>query len=130
MATPELAVQAALFDLLDGNVGAGVGVWEHPPADQPPPLVVVGESTIAPAGGKDGGLDRVEFVVSTWWSGGGRKAGLDIMDAVRALVEGAALTDADWLLSPPVFDGAETSRLDDGDWFVGRQRFFLFAQPA
>jgi len=127
----KLAAQDAIYDLLNATpTVTDVGpVWQHAPEELEPPYTIIGDMSASPIGGKDGGLDRIEFEILTVRREPGREFLTPMMAAVRDTLEGAELTSADAVLSPPVFESDEDDLLDDGQTYIGVQRFSLIAQP-
>jgi hypothetical protein len=128
----KLAAQDAIFDKLNGTgaITAIGPVWQHPPDGLEPPYTLIGAMNATPFGGKDGGLDNIEVEILTVVRQPGREHLTPLMTAVRDALEGAALTATGVALSPPVFESDDDDLLDDGQTYVGTQRFSLFAQPA
>jgi hypothetical protein len=125
------AAQDATFDTL--NVAAVTDlaqVLQHVPENTQPPVVVIGDITVVPIGGKDGGLDELTIEIITMFRGPKRSGLLAIQHAVRSTLEGAELSAAGALLSPPVFESSDDEILEDGITYLGTQRFSTIAQPA
>lgn len=130
-------VNTALNAVHDGGeVPQGDRVWQHIPLDaagnpEQPPMVIIGELAATPAGGKGGGLDRIEFELMYAVRKPGREYLTPLMTAGRAAVEGIEIADTGGVkIAPPVFEGSETELLEDGETYFGVQRFSTFAQEA
>jgi len=132
MADLKLAAQAAIYGALNGAaVVTDLGpVFEYVPQDEEPPFTIVDRMSATPQGGKDGAFDLIEFDILTVVREPGREFLTPLMAAVRDTIEGATLVSAAAILSPPEFVGDEDELLEDGQTYLGRQRFSLFAQPA
>ena len=126
----KLAAQDAIFDKLSAALaGLNVPVYQHAPENQEPPVVLIGAMRAEPVGGKDGGLDRIEMEILSYVRAPGREHLTPVMTLVRETLEEQPLTADDVLLSAPVFEGDEDDLDEDGQTYVGVQRFSLFAQP-
>ena len=128
----KLAAQAAIYGALNAaSAVTGIGpVFEYVPEDQEPPFTIVDRMSATPQAGKDGGLDLIEFDILTMVRQPGREFLTPLMAAVRDTLEGVTLASATATLSPPEFVGDEDELLEDGQTYLGRQRFQLFAQAA
>lgn len=125
------AAQAGIFAALNvPAVNSLAPVHQHVSEDTEPPLTIIGEISSTNAGGKDGGLELIQVRVLTVIRQPGREYLTPAMAAARVQIEGATLTAAGAVLSRPVFESADDELLDDGQTYVGQQRFSLFAQPA
>lgn len=123
----------AALQSLDGTLveGLPLGVYQHVPENAQPPYIAIAAITAEPIGGKDGGLDRVQFDIETWYRGEARRHLLHVQGMVHDRLDGAALpVQPGALLSAPAFEGADDTLLDDGKTYAGTQRFTLIAQPA
>jgi hypothetical protein len=105
-------------------------VYQHAPNEAQPPLVLIADITCDGEGAKGGGLDRVTFDIITLIREPRRAALHELMAAVRARLEGAAMAGTAVLMSPPEFQNDDDDLLDDGNTYAGTQRFALWAQPA
>ena len=126
------ATQDAVFDVLDSPAMTALAkVFQHVPENTQPPIVVVGDITVEPVGGKDGGLDRMTISVVTLYRGPKRARLYQMQAKVRDLLEGQALPpQVGVALSAPEFVSSDDEILEDGITYLGTQRFALFAQPA
>lgn len=133
MADLKLAAQNAIYDKLNGTaaVTSLAPVYQHVPDDHDPPVVIIGDMSMTSQGGKGGGLDLIEVEILSLVRAPGREHLTPLMTAIRdALDEQALDAQAGVTLSRPVFDGDEDALLDDGNTYMGTQRFSLFVQPA
>lgn len=105
-------------------------LFQHVPDETEPPMVIIGELAAEPIGGKDSQLDRITAEVITIVREPRRAALFALMSAVRTALEGVALAAAGAELSRPVFEGADDDLAEDGQTYIGTQRFSLIAQPA
>lgn len=105
-------------------------VMQHVLEDTKPPLVRIGDIQIAPAGGKDGGIDLATVEVLTFVRKPSRKALYALMAAVRTALDGVEISAAGAELSPPQFEGQSDDLLEDGQTYEGTQSFSCFVQEA
>jgi hypothetical protein len=125
------AVQDAFFDALnDVSLTNLSPVVQHVLENTQPPLVVIGDINTSPFGGKDGGLDKVEVDVLSYFRGPNRKGLNEIQAAVRGRLDDQTIAATGYELSRPVLVSSDTELLEDGETYVGTQHFELFAQPA
>jgi hypothetical protein len=126
------AVQQASFAAL--NCATAVSdlaeVWQSPPEDSQPPLVLIGDVSLEPIGGKDGGLDRATFEIVTLVRQPDQTALFALQMAVRNALDEQTITATGALISNPVFLSAEVEMLEDGETYMGTQRFETIVQPA
>jgi uncharacterized protein DUF3168 len=126
-----LAAQKAIYGALSVPAVTNLSpVFQHVPDKQQPPVTIIGDLTATPAGGKDGGLDRIEFELISLVRAPSRTPLYSLMAAQRSVIEGQMLEAEGALLSAPVFEGSDDDLLDDGKTYLGTQRFSLFAQPS
>jgi hypothetical protein len=133
------AVQDAVYTALNvPALTASAEVFAHVPeatddSPLPDPFVLVGDISLEPQGGKDGGLDlaTVEIIILRTQAD---RAALSILQAiVRSLLDGqpiAAAAEYGALLSPPVFLSSDGELLENGVTYMGTQQFQTFVQPA
>jgi Protein of unknown function (DUF3168) len=125
------AAQTAIVEALSGAPAVTLPVWQHVPEEQQPPFHVIDKMSAEPWGGKGGGLDRIEFDLLTVVREPGREHLTPHMATARAVLEGQALPPQPGVaLSSPAFEADDDDLLEDGQTYVGVQRFSLFAQPA
>ena len=125
------AVQEALFAALNVTAVTDLApVWQNPPEGTNPPVVVIGNISLEPVGGKDGDLDRATADVLTFIRQPDQTVLFALQAAVRSQVDGQALTASGALLSAPVMTSSEVEMMDDGETYMGTQRFDIFVQPA
>ena len=125
------AVQDAFYDALnDASVTDLAPVVQHVLENTQPPLVVIGDINHTPVGGKDGGLDSVTVDVLSYFRGPNRKGLHAIQAAIRARLDDKTISAAGYELSRPMQMSSEGELLEDGETYVGTQRYELFAQPA
>jgi hypothetical protein len=104
---------------------------QHVPDNTQPPIAVVADIVAEPAGGKDGGLDKMTFEIITLYRGPKRANLYSIQAAVRAKLEDVSLpAQAGAELSRPTMESEDDEILEDGITYLGTQRFSLFAQPV
>lgn len=126
----KLAAQSAVFAALNVPAVTGLApVYQHTPDDTQPPVVIIGDMNAEAVGGKEGGFDRIDFEILTLVRAPGREHLTPLMAAVRAQLDEQALSQADAALSRPRFEGDSDEILEDGNTYLGVQRFSLFAQP-
>ena len=126
------AVQEASFAALNGASAVTnlAEVWQAPPEDSQPPLVLIGDVVLEPIGGKDGGLDRATFEIVTLIRQPDQTALFALQMAVRNALDGQSITATGALLSEPSFLTSEVELLEDGETYMGTQRFETIVQPA
>lgn len=133
MADFKLAAQAAIFAALKASapLQAAAPTYEYVPAEIEPPMTILSRFAATPAGGKGDRFDEIEFEVLTVVRQPGREFLTPPMALVRETIEGAALARANGVaLSRPVFLSDDDELLEDGQTYLGTQRFSLFAQRA
>ena len=126
------AVQDAFFKALDVNAVTNLApVVQHVLENTQPPLVVIADINPVPWGGKDGGLDKVHVSVLSYFRGPNRRGLHAIQAAIKSVLDDQTLTVVgQYELSRPMQMASETELLEDGETYVGTQRYELFAQPA
>ena len=126
------AVQQASFATLNGATAVTdlAEVWQSPPEDSQPPLVLIGDVSLEPIGGKDGGLDRATFEIVTLVRQPDQTALFALQMAVRNALDDQAITATGALISNPSFLSADVELLEDGETYMGTQRFETIVQPA
>lgn len=125
------AVQEALFTALNVTAVTNLApVWQNPPEGTNPPVVVIGNVELEPIGGKDGGLDKATADVLTFIRQPDQTILFALQNAVRTQVDGQALTATGAILSRPLMTSSESDMMDDGETYMGTQRFEIFVQPA
>lgn len=125
------AAQEAFYGGL--NVAAVTGlatVFQHPPEDTQPPVVLIGSISLEPMGGKDGGLDRATVDIVTFVREPDQAMLFALQAAVRDMLDGQPVHAFAALLSDPVLLSAEVQLLEDGETYMGTQRFETIVQPA
>jgi hypothetical protein len=130
-----LAVQTGLFSALsNSSVTTLAKVFQHLPegvqAVTGLGLVIIGDMAAEPAAGKGGGLDRIVAEIVTLVRDPGRSHLTPVMSAVRAAIEDQLIAAQGYLISRPVFEGSDDTLLDDGETYLGTQRFSMFVQNA
>lgn len=132
----KLAAQVAIFVKLNAApaVTGLAPVYEYVPSEQDgepvtPPYIVIDRMAATPQGGKGGMLDLIEFDILTVVRQPGREFLTPVMAAVRDTLEEASLVSTEAILSPPQFVGDEDELLENGQDYLGRQRFSTWAQP-
>jgi len=125
------AVQEALYAALNvSGVTDLAPVWQNPPEGTDPPVVVIGNVSLEPIGGKDGGFDKATADVLTFVRQPDQTVLFALQTAVRNQVDGAQLTAPGAVLSAPVMTSSEVEMMDDGETYMGTQRFEVFVQPV
>jgi hypothetical protein len=125
------AVQEALYAALNVSaVTALAPVWQNPPEGTDPPVVVIGYISLEPIGGKDGGLDKATVDVLTFVREPDQTNLFALQSAVRDQLDGQSIASTGALLSRPVQTTSEVELMDDGETYLGTQRFETFVQPA
>ena len=125
------ALQVALGEALEAAEAITIEVFQHVPEKQEPPFHVIDKMTVTPIGGKDGGLDRIEVDVITEIRAPGREYLSPHMNAVRDTIDDQPLpVQAGVEFSIPRLIAEEDELLEDGQTYVGLQRFEVIAQPA
>lgn len=120
-------VQTAFFNKLNVSAITTLApLVQHILEDTEPPLFVIGDISTEPMGGKDGGLDRVTIEIWTYSRKPNRTELYTMQNAVRTLLDGISLSTSG--LSDPIEVANESEMLDDGQTYVGTQRYELFAQ--
>jgi hypothetical protein len=126
-------LQDAVFDALSAAAevtGAGPVFAGYVPENQALPYYVIGEITLEPMGGKDGGLDRATVAIVSFSREPSRRPLYAMQDAVREVLDGARLTGTGILVGEMQQDSSEDELLDDGITHQGVQRFSTIVQPA
>jgi hypothetical protein len=125
------AAQDAFFAKLNvAGVTNLAPVVQHVLEDTQPPLVVVGDVSTEPVGGKDGGLDMVTIDIITMIRSPQRASLFALQAAVRTQLDGQVVTGTGILLSDPVELSSEDDILEDGETYMGTQRYQTFVQPS
>lgn len=123
------AIQDAIHAALDVAALTDVApVVQHILEDSEPPLFVIGDISTEPIGGKDGGLDKATFDIWTYSRQPNRTQLYAMQALVRARLDGQPITAAGYILSNPVELLSESDMLEDGETYVGTQRYELIAQ--
>lgn len=128
-----LAAQTAVFARLKASVAlqAAAPSFEFVPEDTEPPMTILSRFTATPAGGKGDRFDEIEFELLSVIREPGREFLTPAMAMVRDLIEGAALPSTLGVqFSGPVFLSQDDELLEDGQTYLGTQRFSLLAQPT
>lgn len=133
------AVQQAAMTSLDVAevTSLGAEVWAHPPeveADADPlasvAWILIHGITLAPEGGKDGGLDRATLTIATLI----RKPGPSHLSSMQAVVrdrlEGQPFSAPGAIMSQPVQTSTSGELMDDGATYLGTQTFETLVQAA
>lgn len=125
------ATQTAIYTALNvAPVTSLAPVTQHVIEDTDPPLVIIGDVSFEPIGGKSGGLDRATVEVVTLYRGSKRTELFAIQTAVRNALDHQSVSASGALLSRPVFVSSEVEEMEDGVTYMGTQRFELIVQPA
>lgn len=125
------AVQLAFYTALNVPAVTDLApVWQNPPEGTNPPVVVIGNVSLEPIGGKDGGLDRATVDVLTFIRQPDQTVLFALQAAVRDQLDGQPVSASGALLSDPVMNSSEIDMMDDGETYMGTQRFETFVQPA
>lgn len=125
------AVQMAFYTALNVPAVTDLApVWQNPPEGTNPPVVVIGNVSLEPIGGKDGGLDRATVDVLTFIRQPDQTVLFELQAAVRDQLDGQPVSTSGALLSDPVMNSSEIDMMDDGETYMGTQKFETFVQPA
>ena len=131
------AAQAAFFQALDGaaEVTDLSDVYQHVPQEtEPTPdkgLTIIGDLSAVNIAGKDGEIDRVTVEVITEVRQPDQTALTQLQAAVRGTLDRAALpTQSGFEISPPVLESEDAALAEDGQTYLGTQRFSVLVQPA
>lgn len=125
------AAQDAFFNKLNvAGVTALAPVVQHLLENSQPPFVIIGEINGEPIGGKDGGLDRLTIDIITMIRTPKRAKLFELQAAVRDQLDGQVVSGAGVLLSNPVELASEDDILEDGETYMGTQRYETIVQPA
>jgi len=125
------ATQNAFYAALNvAAVTSLASLYQHVPENVQPPLVMVGDISLIPLGGKDGGLDQVTVEIVTLVRAPKRAALFALQAAIRNRLDLQPITAFGALLSSPVQTGSDASLLEDGETYMGTQTFETIVQPA
>jgi len=124
-------VDQALYDALSAVVTLGT-VFQNPPEDTLPPVVIIAEATIEPIGAKGDPLDRIEQTILTVVAGKQKKAVRALQEQVRTALDNQTLSAAGLAPMMPVELSCDDQRvIENGKtYYLGTQRFLIFAQPG
>lgn len=123
------ATQNAFYAALNvvGVTALGTLV-QHVPEDSLPPLIIVGDISLEPIGGKDGGLDRAKVEIVTISRAPKRAVLFAMQAAVRVALDGMPLTATGAIFSPAIMTASDGQLIEDGLTYVGTQQFETFVQ--
>jgi hypothetical protein len=127
------AVQDALFAALNvSSVTSKAPVYQHPPNEAQPPLIVIGDISSTPWDHKDEDVEDVLVEIETYFRGPRRAGLLAIQGAVRDALRGKALSATGVILSPArwISQDAPNANPEDGITYAGLLTFMVTAQPA
>jgi hypothetical protein len=133
------AVQDACFTALNvaAVTGLGAEVWAHAPEILPDAdpletgsIVLVHSVSLDPIGGKDGGLDQATATLITLVRKPDPAALYTLQAAVRDQLDGQPVAAFGALLSSPIMVSSEVELLEDGETYMGIQKFETIVQPA
>lgn len=135
MADLKLALQDPVYDRLTGFAGLialvpAASIWQHPPDELDPPIVVIGEMRSENVGAKGDPFDRIDFNVLTVVRKPGREHLTPVQTQVRAALEGWTPTGAGVVMGEIVFESDEDTLDEDGVTYIGIQSFSTFVQPS
>ena len=124
--------QDAFYDALNKPAVTNLApVFQHVPDEAQPPMIVIGQMSAQPyADTKDGSMDEITVEVITLNREPDRSALFKIMAANRAALEGQDLSTDEIELSPIKFLSMDDDLAEDGQTYIGSQRFSTIAQPA
>lgn len=119
-------LQKAIYAALTGDstlMGMVTGVFDHVPAEQAHPYVVIGEDTAREWGAK--GLDGQEHTLAlhVWSRERGRKEIKEVMGEVYRILHDANLTLTGHILVNLRFEMAKSLLDEDGITYHGTTRF-------
>jgi hypothetical protein len=125
------AVATALYTALNVTAVTNLAaVWQNPPEGTDPPVVVIGNIDLEPIGGKDGGLDKATADILTFIRQPDQTILFALQTAVRTQLDGQTITATGAALSQPLQTSSEVALMEDGETYMGTQRFEIFVQPA
>jgi hypothetical protein len=125
------AVATALYTALNVTAVTNLApVWQNPPEGTDPPVVVIGNIDLEPIGGKDGGLDKATADILTFIRQPDQTSLFALQTAVRTQLDGQTITATGAALSQPLQTSSEVALMEDGETYMGTQRFEIFVQPA
>ena len=129
------ALQQAIFAALAGDATltgllGGARIYDEAPQDAAFPYVTLGTSRALDwSTGTESGAEHV-VTIHVWSEGGGKKEALAIMEAVRAVLDDAALTLTGHSLVNLRHVFSEARRDVDGELVHGVLRFRAVTEPA
>ncbi len=125
------AIQEAVFAALNvAGMTSLAAVWEHVPQGVEPPLVIIGDISLEPIGGKDGGLDRATVGIATVVKATDRSVLSAMQAKVRELLDGKDITATGVLFSPIQQLSADGEVDPEQGLYIGTQLFETYVQPA
>jgi hypothetical protein len=133
MTSASFSLQAAIFSALssDATLQAliGAALYDAVPRAAAFPYAVVGDDMESnwDTATEQGSQHIVS--VDVWSQGGGHKESKTIADAVRAVLDGAALTLAGQTLIDIRYQGAEFARATDGETYRATLKFRAVLEP-
>ena len=123
------ATQNAFYAALNVTGVTSLGTLvQHVPEDSNPPLIIVGDISLEPLGGKDGGLDRAKVEIVTISRAPKRAILFAMQAAVRAALDGMPISATGATFSPPVQTASDGQLIEDGLTYIGTQQFETFVQ--
>ena len=123
--------QEAFFQKLVSTPGVTnlAPVWQAAPENSKPPLIVIGAISLEPIGGKDGGLDRATVEILTFSIEPDQTVLFGMQAAIRNALEDQPISTAVGLFSNPAFIASQVERGEDGETYIGTQKFETIVQP-
>jgi hypothetical protein len=121
------ALQQAVYAALTGALAATV--YDAAPRGAALPYVVIGEGSVNDFSTKTESGSEHLFTVHVWSRDGGMKEARALTDAVRAALDGAALTLSDCALVGLAFQSAGFTRQSDGETLHAALRFRAVTEP-
>jgi hypothetical protein len=134
MTGASFSLQAAIFGALssDATLQSLIGARLYDDVPQTPtfPYAVIGDD--AETNWDTATEQGSEHIVSVdaWSQGGGHKESKAIADAVRAVLDGAALSPSGQTLVDIRYQGAAFARADDGETYRATLKFRAVLEPT
>lgn len=120
------ALQQAVYAAL-GSLGAPV--YDHVPRNAAPPFVVIGEGTVNDWSTKTETGSEHLLTIHVWSRGAGMQEARALADAIRAALDGAALSAAGATLIGIAFQSAQFTRQKDGVTLRAALKFRAVTEP-
>ena len=124
------AVEQAAYDLLAAAV-TGAAVYADVPEDADPPVVIIGDISSEPAGGKGDGEFEVQLSVVTVIAATERRPGFAIQEQIEAAVGGdaGAVVEQDGFSLQFFHERADMVLAEDGEGYIGTSTLRIAVEP-